>query len=440
MTDVDARQAIENLRSGVPSRHIASRYPYGRQDLLRSVEDDLALLEKNGAGKHLRLLCAAYGNGKSHALQAIWRLAESRNWIVSFISLSRETPLNRLDQVYRKLAANTYLPESDQPGIQRLFETIRGSDADELRIFADANLHPKLQLVIENIFYGASTELLHQFFSDLTGELLTVSDLRKLSEINYWSPRGIQREHRTKLRPFNGARDIADYFRLMNYVCSTCGKSGWLVLIDELELIGALGPKSRMRAYQNLLRLATDSLLEHAYIVTALAQSYVEEVIPKDTGIIANLRYRGEDELATDAERMSQLISEEQRTSQLAPLNRDELVSALKQVIHDHEAAYEWSAPISAEELYTSVIGILQTEHQLRNIIRGAIQWLDITMQYGRPPTRFHVGIAAEQRPAIDDEDDGENVLPMADSENEEIATDLLSTVRRRNLLTGEMA
>ena len=134
---------------------------------------------------------------------------------------------------------------------------------------------------------------------------------------------------------------------------------------------------------------------------------------------------------------MSQLISAEQGASQLAPLDRTELVSALEQVIHDHEAAYEWSAPISAEELYRSVTRTLHVDHQLRNIIRGAIQWLDIMMQYGHPPTHFQVGAATEQRPVL--EDDEEYAIPIPDDEAEEREPALTRTVRRRNLLTGKM-
>ncbi len=426
MTTVDALRAVESLRSGVPSRKVAARYPFGRQRLLDAINDDFAALERGEARGRLRLVCAQYGDGKSHALQAIWNVAEQREWTVSFISLSSETKLSSMGQIYRKLVQNTYTPRTDQPGIKRMIERHRSSAPEALHSFAEERLHSRLRLVVQNILYGGNPHLVPIFQSDVEGEFAKISDLRK------WSDRaaGIAPP---KFEPFREERDVIHYYRLVDYLSSHVMGNGWLILLDELEMLRGLGKKSRMQAYANLLQLATDPDLAHTYIVTALAQSYVDEVQIDDPARIADLRAAGNTELADQAGRASDFLRAEERSARLPRLERADLIAALANVIEDHAQAYEWQPSTSPEQLYDFIDKRLPPDRQLRNVIRGAIYWLDITLQYGHPPTDFAVGAALQQRSNEEDDEPDEPTL----------LGDLPGTgrarTRRRNLLTGEI-
>ena len=61
------------------------------------------------------------------------------------------------------------------------------------------------------------------------------------------------------------------------------GYQGWVILLDEAELIGKLGLPSRAQAYVNLAQLlgldARRPALDGIYVVLALASPFVQEVL-----------------------------------------------------------------------------------------------------------------------------------------------------------------
>jgi hypothetical protein len=51
-------------------------------------------------------------------------MASEKNMAVSFVTLSKETPIYKLPLLYQKIMQNTYLPGRVQPGVDRIFENI----------------------------------------------------------------------------------------------------------------------------------------------------------------------------------------------------------------------------------------------------------------------------------------------------------------------------
>ncbi len=43
-----------------------------------------------------------------------------------------------------------------------------------------------------------------------------------------------------------------DYFTMMSHMFKLLGYNGWVILIDEMELVGRLGKKARLAAYKNM--------------------------------------------------------------------------------------------------------------------------------------------------------------------------------------------
>lgn len=70
------------------------------------------------------IISGKYGEGKTHLLNTVFNIAHSNNMVVFYLSLSKETPMDKLYLVYQKLIQNTYLPKRRQPGFMHELEKI----------------------------------------------------------------------------------------------------------------------------------------------------------------------------------------------------------------------------------------------------------------------------------------------------------------------------
>jgi len=381
-----ARTAIEHLRSGIPSRLVSARYSMGHEAILTRVAHDMDCLEKAEPSRHLCILRAPYGEGKSHMLHAIWNEAVRRRWVVSWATLSRETPFDKLGTVYRKMIENTFLPGAAQPGLRRLVEAIKPNSpaGDALFNLAGSELHPKLSIVMRNIIEGAGTDSLDGLYRDLSGDFLTAPDLKGIHRLNFHEP--------AKFPPFRKQTDVFDYFRLMDHLAYQYGRGGWLILLDELELVGKLGSKARARAYANLLTFNRGAL-RHTYVVCALADIYYGQVIAarEEAGRLPQwLEDRGENDLATATRDAVHLL--ESDAVRLEPLSEEHVVGILRQVLADHALGYGWDPGMDGMGLYRRVKSVVtNVDAKIRTLIRAAVWWLDIRFQYGQDPTlKYH--------------------------------------------------
>lgn len=279
-------------------------------------------------------------------------------------------------------------------------------------------------MVVDNILDGYSVDTLHHFYADLAGAFGNLSELKQLSRQNLGMIPSVPR--------FSKSAHAFDYFRLIDYLASHGDGRGWLILIDELELISGLGKKSRMQAYQGLRQL-TNGALPHTYVVAGLAQSYVETVLPNDGAILEWLSGRGDQALMEDAQAIRDLMVSQRETARLSRLTQQDLVEVIRQIIADYEAGYGWETSLSSEELYRLMrTQIHRPDVQLRNLIRGVIYWLDIERQYAHPPTQFGIRRATESLAYEGQEDNYTESI-------EESSTGVNASIRRRNLLTGKM-
>lgn len=383
-----ARAAIEQLRSGIPSRLVSGRFSMGRESILSRVVEDMNSIEKGEPARHLCVLRAPYGEGKSHMLHAIWNEAERRRWVVSWATLSRETPFDKLATVYRKMLENTYLPGVAQPGLRRLIEPIRPNSkaAGDILDMVGTELHPKLGVVMRNIIEGQDTDSLDDLYRDLSGDFLAAPDLKAIHRRSF--------REAIRFAAFKAQTDVFDYYKLMDCLAHRHGKGGWLILLDELELVGKLGSKARARAYANLLRFNMGSL-PHTYVVCALADVYYGQVVEsrdEEHRLPQWLEDRNETDLAGAVRQAVQLLQND--ALRLEPLSESDVVGILRQVLADHSMGYGWDPGMDGMMLYQRVRSVLRnTDAKLRTFIRAAVWWLDIRYQCGHDPTLKYRGL-----------------------------------------------
>jgi len=369
----------EHLRSGVPLPPADTPLTYGRAAFFTRAADLLDTVAARGS--RALALQANYGDGKTHALRAIWHLAAQRNFVVSSVALTRETPLDRLDRVYPKLIADTYLPGAGQPGIERLLDVPSGGEeAARLLRFAEDHLHPKLYAVLQNLLQGTSTEAADALLRDLARIDMGVAELKRIHRGNFGRA--------LKLSRFSAQRDARDYFRLVDFLVGLRGYAGWVLLFDEAELIGRLGRGGRARALGNVGRLAGDGLGGgHVLSVFAVASNFYSDVLMRRHDAEEAPRWleaRGDTE---DAEACRLGIAALQEAVLLEPLTPANWRQVMQAVLDAHETAYGWSAGRTAADLWQEVQRLApETDTKLRTRLRLAIQWLDLLLQHGRPP------------------------------------------------------
>jgi hypothetical protein len=191
----------------------------------------------------------------------------------------------------------------------------------------------------------------------------------------------------------------------MSDIIQWCGYKGWVILIDEIELIARLGKVGRLNAYKNLnwlLNWSQDKPFPF-YCVGGVASPLRElwqgsgkrlpdqEEIPK----LAMNKF-SEDE----AESMKLFFQEalnDQKCPNIDQLDRNQLQKILETLVKIHGISYDWGANIDLDEFINSI-----GSSPLRTYIRALLESLDVKFLYSvdfRPiinAEEFSLGIEGE--------------------------------------------
>ena len=139
MSEYNARHIIEALRSGVPSRTVGEYFSESRPGMMKKISTSMEKVRESGRSSGM-IFTGRYGEGKTHLLNTVVGMAFTSNMVVSFVSLGKETPIDKPYLLYQKLIANTYLPGAAQPGfrpkLEELtphFDTCTGKDTHDIR-------------------------------------------------------------------------------------------------------------------------------------------------------------------------------------------------------------------------------------------------------------------------------------------------------------------
>ena len=93
-TDFNARHVIEALRSGVPSRAVGEYFSEARPAMLRRIQERMEAVRETGRSGGM-IFTGRYGEGKTHLLNTAFNMASAENMVVSFVSLGKETPVDK---------------------------------------------------------------------------------------------------------------------------------------------------------------------------------------------------------------------------------------------------------------------------------------------------------------------------------------------------------
>jgi P-loop Domain of unknown function (DUF2791) len=372
------RRALEALRAGVPNRDAVAALgslQTGVEDHFSELLDALSSRVSDagstphgasgpGTSAHAAsgtsadqpgmsgmLIGGGFGSGKSHVLEHLAHHALEANFVVSKVVISKETPLHDPVKVFRAAIDEARVPGRPGSAIDEIAAGLQTGSPEYAALYRW--LHTE-GVPVDNRF--AASMFLHEYargdaeFADRivrfwAGDPLPVADLRRrLKEA------GAAATYRIASVK---DRDLAvQRFRFVSRLMRAAGYAGWVILIDEVELIGRYSFMQRAKSYAEVARWVRGDREDHAAPVCAVLTTVEDfeaqvlvgkndvELIPK------KLRMKGTTEgdvLAVGAESGIRIIERSQL--RLQPPDRDELDRTYAKLKAIHGTAYGWEPP-----------------------------------------------------------------------------------------------
>ncbi len=354
-SDIDqqtARRALEALRNGVPNKGAVSllgcNQPIAEKqfgDLLTAaVAQDQ--LQSNSLGM---LISGDFGAGKSHLLSYLESQAVSQGFVCSRIVISKETPLYRLDRVFKSAVDNGRIPNQTGQLMEELGNRLdpRSDEYERFFRWADfennglSRMFPASLVVHER---SDDPELHSKIRAFWSGDRIKVSEIKdglrqvsQLQNFNFKAPKA--------------GELAASGLKFASELIKGAGYPGWVVLLDEIELVGSYSLLQRARSYAELARWLgklTDEQYPGLVVVGTVTADYVGRILEpsgkNDHDYVGpRLRARSDDAVAARAE--AGMRSLERDATLLEPLTDEGVNGTIEQLRRVYSAAYDWDAP-----------------------------------------------------------------------------------------------
>jgi hypothetical protein len=368
-----ARAIIEGLRSGVPYLDTADVMTFGRKRTIDAVE---SLMETVSSGRRPKswgyVLRAEYGQGKTHLLYALAGVAAAQNWLVSMVTVSKETPLDRLDFLYPKIINNTYRPGSSQPGL----ESVIREAVEAPHLAAEARelvLSDRVRIVLDNLIRQDAG--FDELVADLHGQFLPAAQLKQFYRENY--------KKTVKFPTVPMRLEVPHYLALVDWLIGRTEYRGWLILFDEVELLGKFGRGGRARGYANIGRFLSGTGTRTASVWALAGNFQTDVIIQRKEHEFIPLWFDTHPKDADNKELALNALDELAAAKPLDMLPPKDLKELLSQILMLHQDAFNWTAAVDVDQFYEAVRRAMQIfDPRLRTWVRVALTLLDMWFQY----------------------------------------------------------
>ena len=253
-----AQRALEALRNGVPNGDAVNALGCMQPEALDRFNHQLEALARQDLTVPSpafspvpgTLIAGDFGAGKSHTLAFFEQEALRRGFVVSKVVVSKETPLHDPSKLFAAAVREARLPDS------------RGSLMHELAIRLDyrkdtaipfvdwaTRVQPYGMLGASVLIHERShdAELQEQIINWWSGDKLAVKVVRDgLKDLG--SPKAFE------VRAVRLADLAPVRFEFASRLAQAVGFAGWVLLLDEVELVGRYSLLQRAKAYAELAR------------------------------------------------------------------------------------------------------------------------------------------------------------------------------------------
>ena len=392
---LSSRLALEALRNGVPNREavkiLGSNQPRAErrfEEMLRDAADG-----ENPPRNALGMLVSGdFGTGKSHLLTHLEHRVLSEGFVCSTVAISKETPLYDLGKVFKSAMDNGLLLDRNGRLIEELGQSLKHDTEEYANFFEWANdarssqLHPIFPASLLVHERSNDIELDSEIENFWAGDKVYVSKvkggLREIGQLKNYSFRA------PKMRNIPPQR-LSFMFELIK----AAGYKGWVVLLDEIELVAQYSQLQRGRSYAELSRWmgrADDGQYPGLVAVGTVTDDFAREIISpegskKDSDYVAPKLAARYGNMVSRAE-MGMRLLEEGYTKLDVPTDEDvrETVEKLRRV---YAVAYGWEAQaLSAQPRGAGY------QNRMRYRVRTSINEWDLLRLYPdyNPQTDVH--------------------------------------------------
>jgi hypothetical protein len=400
------RRAIEALRSGVPNRDAVSVLDCNQNEIKDIFLEQLHDIKNSDCNKpkHKSMLIkGGFGRGKSHLLEYLQHLAVDENFICSKVVISKETPLYDPVKLFRAAADTAIIPGKRGSAIAEVAEELIGqkSKYDEFLAWSHSIANEISPIFAATVFLlprlNREPERRDRIIRFWAGEKFGIGEVRK-----YLRECGEAVSYRIEQFPL---RELSlQRFRFIPRLMQTVGYSGWVILIDEIELIGNYSFRQRAKSYAELARWMgqlKDGNYSGLATVLAITEDF-QSAILEDKNDLENIPGKlkalavsdSQRELADQAEKGMRTIL--RNSFQLIEPNEDFLRQTLKKVCGIYSRAYGWDPPL---ELSLN----RDIQKSMRVYIREWITEWDLKRLYPNYSTSIEIG---ELRPVYVEDPD----------------------------------
>ncbi len=279
-----ARRVIEGLRAGVPNRHIVETLgcPQGEIEwrfrrLLEGTEQNIAM----GQCSKGLIVEGSFGSGKSHVLEYLQNVALESNFICSRVVISKETPLYHPVRMFHTAIESAVIPNKKGEVLSEIASQCDAWDP-KYKSFAawvnstESGIDPRFAATL--FLYermGTDQELGHRMSRFWTGDPLGVGELKR-----YLKECGIAGKY--SFGKISQAELALQRFQFASRLMQAAGYAGWILLIDEVEVIGRYSVNQRAKSYIELARfVGGQDKISYPGIgaIVALTDDFQEEVL-----------------------------------------------------------------------------------------------------------------------------------------------------------------
>ena len=373
-----SRRAIEALRSGVPNRDAVSQLRCSHPDIEQKFDELL-----DGVNRSLNdsrqtqglLVSGVFGSGKSHLLHYLGHIALDKGFAVSKVTISKETPLSDPAKFFSAAANELQVPGRVGSGLVNVAYAVdrRSHGFGEFFHWADpaqSSLPAQFASSLYVFQNGGDQEFNDRIVRFWAGDRLTNAELTQKLRLL-----GQQATYRLQKLPPN--RELAvQRFRFASRLIAAAGHKGWILLVDEVELVGQYSFKQRARSYAELARWlgklddSNDGVFPGIGAVLAITENFALEVISggkTDSETIGGrLRASAREDdhfLATRAERGMRAIT--QNAVRLERPTADHVQQTRKRILEIYRHAFgcspDWPANLPAVAPHMGQTDVMRT-------------------------------------------------------------------------------
>ncbi len=348
---VGNRRAIEALRNGVPNRDAVVALGCNQpeiEDKFRRQLENIKQAVVSGSKNEGMMIAGDFGSGKSHLLEYLKHLALDNNFVCSKIVISKETPLFDPAKLYRAAVSTAFVPGKRGNAMTEIATALHFNNqpyADLYRwIHTQSGLNARFAATL--FLYERmpnDPEVSNRIIRFWSGDKIGSGEIKRYLKAC--------REPVTYKIDSISVKELAwQSFKFASRLIIAAGYAGWVLLIDEAELIGRYSLVQRAKSYAELARwmgkLEDDIYtgLTTVFAITEDFQSIILEGNDDFEKVPGRLRAKGTEGdllLASQAERGMRVIQNE--AIRLKSPDSEALNKTYEKIRKIHAKAYDWT-------------------------------------------------------------------------------------------------